>query len=313
MIKNTKIQFILIFYFLFFIVLSNDLYSNIIIKVKVNDEIITNIDIEKEAEYLKILNPNLNQLNDDKVLELAKISLVNEIIKKKEILKFIDINKNNEFVEEYLKNLYSKLNYNSENEFKNELNSKNNYSIDEIKEKIKLELLWNELIYNKYNQQLKIDKEKLINKINNIKNESQKEYFLSEIIFKKKKDESLENLVNQIKLSINDIGFNNTANIYSISESSKFGGKLGWVNENSLSNLISDKLSILNEGEYSDIIQIGNSYLLLKIDQIKISEIKIDKQKELNKLIQLETNKQLNQFSRIYFNKSKINYSINEN
>ena len=308
-----KIQLILIFYFLFINFLNNNLYANIIIKVKVNDEIITNIDIEKEAEYLKILNPNLNQLNDDKVIELAKISLVNEIIKKREILKFIDINENNQFVEDYLKNLYSKLNYNSENEFKNKLDSKNNYSINEIKEKIKLELLWNELIYKKYNQQLKIDKEKLINKINNIKNENQKEYFLSEIIFKKKKDESLEDLINQIKLSINDIGFNNTANIYSISESSKFGGKLDWVNENSLSNLISDKLNVLKEGEYTDIIQIGNSYLLLKIDQIKVSEIKIDKQKELKKLIQLETNKQLNQFSRIYFNKSKINYSINEN
>ena len=308
-----KIQLILIFYFLFINFLNNNLYANIIIKVKVNDEIITNIDIEKEVEYLKILNPNLNQLNDDKVTELAKISLINEIIKKREILKFIDINKNNQFVEDYLKNLYSKLNYNSENEFKNELDSKNNYSINEIKEKIKLELLWNELIYKKYNQQLKIDKEKLINKINNIKNENQKEYFLSEIIFKKKKDESLEDLINQIKLSINDIGFNNTANIYSISESSKFGGKLDWVNENSLSNLISDKLSVLKEGEYTDIIQIGNNYLLLKIDQIKVSEIKIDKQKELKKLIQLETTKQLNQFSRIYFNKSKINYSINEN
>ena len=308
-----KIQLILIFYFLFINFLNNNLYANIIIKVKVNDEIITNIDIEKEAEYLKILNPNLNQLNVDKVIELAKISLVNEIIKKREILKFIDINKNNQFVEDYFKNLYSKLNYNSENEFKNELDSKNNYSINEIKEKIKLELLWNELIYKKYNQQLKIDKEKLINKINNIKNENQKEYFLSEIIFKKKKDKSLEDLINQIKLSINDIGFNNTANIYSISESSKFGGKLDWVNENSLSNLISDKLSVLKEGEYTDIFQMGNSYLLLKIDQIKVSEIKFDKQKELNKLIQLETNKQLNQFSRIYFNKSKINYSINEN
>ena len=308
-----KIQLILIFYFLFINFLNNNLYANIIIKVKVNDEIITNIDIEKEAEYLKILNPNLNQLNVDKVIELAKISLVNEIIKKREIHKFIDINKNNQFVEDYFKNLYSKLNYNSENEFKNELDSKNNYSINEIKEKIKLELLWNELIYKKYNQQLKIDKEKLINKINNIKNENQKEYFLSEIIFKKKKDESLEDLINQIKLSINDIGFNNTANIYSISESSKFGGKLDWVNENSLSNLISDKLSVLKEGEYTDIFQMGNSYLLLKIDQIKVSEIKFDKQKELNKLIQLETNKQLNQFSRIYFNKSKINYSINEN
>ena len=78
-----KIQLILIFYFLFINFLNNNLYANIIIKVKVNDEIITNIDIEKEAEYLKILNPNLNQLNDDKVIELAKISLVNEIIKKK--------------------------------------------------------------------------------------------------------------------------------------------------------------------------------------------------------------------------------------
>ena len=182
-----KIQLILIFYFLFINFLNNNLYANIIIKVKVNDEIITNIDIEKEAEYLKILNPNLNQLNVDKVIELAKISLVNEIIKKREILKFIDINKNNQFVEDYFKNLYSKLNYNSENEFKNELDSKNIYSINEIKEKIKLELLWNELIYKKYNQQLKIDKEKLINKINNIKNENQKEYFLSEIFFKKKK------------------------------------------------------------------------------------------------------------------------------
>ncbi len=308
-----KIQLILIFCFLLIIFLNNDLYASIIIKVKVNDEIITNIDLEKEAEYLKILNPGLNQLNNNKVLELAKISLVNEIIKEKEIIKFVDINKNNEFVEEYLKNLYSKLNYNSEKEFINELDSKDNYSINEIKEKIKLELLWNELIYNKYNQQVKIDKKKLIEKINNIKNENQKEYLLSEIIFKKKKDESLENLFNQIKLSINDIGFNNTANIYSISESSKFGGKLGWVNESSLSNLISDKLSMLKETEYTDLIKIGNSYLLLKIDQIKVSEIKIDKQKELNKLIQLETNKQLNQFSRIYFNKSKINYSINEN
>ena len=139
-----------------------------------------------------------------------------------------------------------------------------------------------------------------------------KNIFYQRLFLKKKKDESFENLVNQIKLSINDIGFNNTANIYSISESSKFGGKLGWVNESSLSNLISDKLSMLKETEYTDLIKIGNSYLLLKIDQIKVSEIKIDKQKELNKLIQLETNKQLNQFSRIYFNKSKINYSINE-
>ena len=239
--------------------------------------------------------------------------MINEIIKKNEIIKLIDINQENIFVDDYLKNLYSKLNYNSEKEFKNELSSKNIYSIDEIRNKIKLELLWNELIYQKFNRQIKIDKEELKNKINNIKNQNQKEYLLSEIVFTKKKDESLEDLVNQIKLSIKDIGFNNTANIYSISESSKFGGKLGWVKETSLSNIISDKLSALKEGENTDILQVGNNFLFLKIDEIKISQIEFDKKKELEKLIKLETNKQLNQFSRIYFNKSKINYSINEN
>tara|TARA_B100000902_G_scaffold58126_1_gene65148 strand:+ start:7048 stop:7980 length:933 start_codon:yes stop_codon:yes gene_type:complete len=306
-------NFFLFFYFLIIFFFNGILFASINIEIRVNDEIITNIDIEKEAEYLKILNPNLSQLNNEKIKELAKISLINEIIKKKEIIKFVDVNKENKLTEEYLENLYLKLNYKSEEEFKNDLDTKKNYSIDEIKEKIKLELLWNELIYQKFSSQLNIDKEKLVKKINNIKSENQKEYFLSEIVFEKKKNESLEDLFNQIKLSINDIGFNNAANIYSISESSKFGGKLGWVDERSLSNLISDKLLALKEGEYTDIIQIGNNYLLLKIDKIKINETKINKQQELEKLIKLETNKQLNQFSRIYFNKSKINYSINEN
>tara|TARA_Y100000591_G_scaffold297312_1_gene288189 strand:- start:178 stop:1113 length:936 start_codon:yes stop_codon:yes gene_type:complete len=293
--------------------LNLSLKANITIQIRVNNEIITNVDILKEGEYLKILNPSLEQLSDIKIDELARVSLVNEIIKKNEVLKFIDPNQENKLVDDYLQNLYSKLNFKSEIDFKNELNLKNNYSIDEVKEKIKLELMWNELIYSKYNQQVKIDEEKLVKKINSIKNESQKDYLLSEIVFEKKKDESLKDLVNQIKISIEDIGFNNTANVFSISESSKFGGKLGWVNENSLASLISKKLNNLKEGDYTDVIQIGNNYLLLKIDQIKESEIKIDKKKELQKLIQIETNKQLNRFSRIYFNKSKLNYSINEN
>ena len=308
-----KIGTILLAFLILVHPLNLSLKANITIQIRVNNEIITNVDILKEGEYLKILNPSLEQLSDIKIDELARVSLVNEIIKKNEVLKFIDPNQENKLVDDYLQNLYSKLNFKSEIDFKNELNLKNNYSIDEVKEKIKLELMWNELIYSKYNQQVKIDEEKLVKKINSIKNESQKDYLLSEIVFEKKKDESLKDLVNQIKISIEDIGFNNTANVFSISESSKFGGKLGWVNENSLASLISKKLNNLKEGDYTDVIQIGNNYLLLKIDQIKESEIKIDKKKELQKLIQIETNKQLNRFSRIYFNKSKLNYSINEN
>ena len=311
MLKKIKLYFICLI--LFFNFVNQIAFASVSIKVKVDNEIITNIDIEKEAEYLKILNPSLNQLNNKKVMKLAKSSLINEIIKKKEIVKFIDINQDNQFVDNYLKEIYLKLNYNSENEFKNELALRNNYTLDEIKKKIKIELFWNELIYSKFKRQLRIDQDKLKEKIQNTKNKKQNEYFLSEIVFSKKKDESLEDLINQIRISINDIGFDNTANIYSISESSKYGGKLDWIKESSLSNLIAEKLKDLKEGEHTDPIKIGNNFLILKINQIKTFEMKVDKKQELQKLIKLETNKQLNQFSRIFFDKSKINYSIYEN
>ncbi len=297
---------------LFLLTISSLSETNVYISATIDNEVITNHDIKKESQYLKILNPNLTKINEDKILDLAKMSLINEIIKKKEINKIFNLNNENPFVNDYLKDLYSKLDYKSEKEFEIALKREDNYSLTQIKKKIKIELFWNELIYSKYKNQVKIDKQKLINKIDNINKRTQKKYLLSEIVFNKKKNETFEKITDQIKLSINEIGFNNTANIYSISESSKLGGKLGWVNENSLSQKIVNQLNFIKEGEYTNIIQIGKNYLILKVDKIEINEIKIDKQKELEKLIQIESNKQLNQFSRIYFDKSKINYTINE-
>ncbi len=308
-----KKQILILLIFLFQLTLGINSYAKIDIRVKVNNEIITNIDIKKEAEYLKILNPNLIQLNENKILELSQVSLINEVVKKKEILKYFDINKTDDQLSNlYLKDLYLRLNYNSKDDFINDLRSKNSYSINEIKKKINIELYWNEIIYKKYNNLVKIDKKLFIDKIDSMKNKEQKEYFLSEIVFTKKKNEKLEDQLNQIKLSINDIGFKNTANIYSISQSSKFGGDIGWVSENSLSKKISEKLSKLEKGKITEAINIGNNYLILKINEIKINKIKINKEKELEKLVQAETNKQLNKYSRIYFDKSKINYSISE-
>ena len=286
--------------------------ASISIIVNVDDQIVTSHDLKKESDYLKILNPNLSKLNDNQILELAKNSLINEIIKKKEISKFINTKKKNLFLQQYLKNLYSKLSFDNEEEFQVFLKEKNSFTLDEIKEKIKVELFWNELIYSKYKGQIKIDRKAIIKKVDNFDNNKQKEYFLSEIAFVKKKDLSMKNLINQIRLSINEIGFSNTANVYSIADSSKLGGKLGWVNESSLSKVILEKIKLIDEGSYTDVIRLGNSYLILQIDQIRINEVKIDKKKEVEKLIQAESNKQLNQFSKIYFDKSKINYSINE-
>ena len=153
---------------------------------KVDDEIITNYDLVKEINYLEILNPNLAELKDNQKLEVAKNSLINEILKKKEIEKFLKI-ESNQFTEDYLKNLLSKLNISSEEEFIKQLAEKNVYNLSKIKDKINIDLFWNELIYLKYKNQVNINEENLISKIENAKNKSQKELFLSEIVFIKKK------------------------------------------------------------------------------------------------------------------------------
>ena len=300
------------FLIILFFISSSFANTNIYIYLTVNDKIITNYDIEKEIKYLQILNPNLAGLNYKKKFEIGKDSLINETIKKEEIIKVFDFTKDNQFVDEYLKNLYSKLNVNNETDFKNALLLNSNHTIDEVKEKLKIEILWNELIYFKYKNQIEIDKKNLLKKIENLDNEIKEEYFLSEIIFEKNINENIDDLFNKIKLSISEIGFNNTANIYSIADSSKLGGKLGWIDVNNLSDIIFKELKKINKGEYTNIIKIKNNYMVLKIDDIRKKEKKINKNEELNKMIQYETNKQLNQFSRIYFEKSKMNYLINE-
>jgi len=304
------IKFLLIFFIVNFNLTLTK--ANINIVTQVEDEIITNQDIETEKNYLEILNPNLNQLNQLQVYDLAKNSLINEIIKKKEIEKFLNINKKNSFTEDYLKNLYLKLGFANENQFKTELSKKNNYSLEEIKSKIQIELLWNELIFLKYNNQVSIDENKLKIKIQNSNNQHREEYLLSEILFSINKRENLKNYFDQIELSINEIGFSNTANIYSISDSSKLGGNIGWVNKNQLANSLIEKIENLKVGEYTKPIKIGNNFMLIKLENLRKSEIEIDQEKELKKLIQNENNRQLNQFSRIYFNKSKKNYFISE-
>ena len=286
--------------------------ENVFIVATVEDQIITNHDIMKESDYLMILNPKLSQLDENQIRKIANESLINEIIKKNEIKKVLDMNKENTYVNEYMKDLYTRLNFKDETDFKNYLSNSSNYSFNEIKEKINIEIMWNELIFFKYGDQVNINKERLLEKINNLDDEIRNEYNLSEIIFKKKKNISLDDQINEIKSSIADIGFNNTANIYSIAESSKLGGNIGWINENNLSKKIYKMIKKLEQNNVTEIIQIGNNYILLKINEIRQKNIPKNKKEELNKMVKFETNKQLNQFSKIFFDKAKINYSINE-
>lgn len=289
-------------------------YANtkLYIKTIVNNEIITNYDIEKEGNYLKKLNPDLSKIEEKKIFKIANDSLINEKIKKGEIIKHFNLDEDNQIIEEVLKDFYTRLNFKNKDDFINSLKNKDEYKINEIKEKLKIEMLWNKLIYIKYKSQVNINEANLMKKIEKFQNTEKKEYLISEIVFKKNKDQNIDEKINQIKSSIKEIGFSNTANLYSISETSKYGGQIGWVDLSNFSELIQNSLKNKKEGELTDIIKVRNNFIIIRVEKIKIENNQINKKTELDKLVKFETNRQLNQFSKIYFDKSKINYSINE-
>ncbi len=281
------------------------------IVAKINDVIMTNYDIKKEATYLKLLNPNLSQLKEGKIIEIAKNSLINEIVKRNELKKIFKFNNEIDVLNKIFKDFYTNLNFSSEKDFEIALKGGNNYSINEIKEKLKIEFFWNRLIFDMFNSQVKINEKELINKIKNSSN-FKNQYLLSEIFFAIDKNQSIEERINQIKQSINEVGFKNTASLFSISETASTGGKIGWIQEENLSQKILKELYKINTGQITDVIKIGNNFLILKIDQIKSKKIKINNEAKLKEMVDFERTRQLNQFSSIYFNKIKINYSINE-
>ncbi len=307
--NNNFLFIVIVISSFFFLNVSN---SKISIVASVEDKVITNYDVLKEGRYLMILNPNLEKLKKSQIQDLAERSLINEIIKKKEIDKILGSDKGNVSSEKYFQNFFQKLNFESEMQFEKELINQKTYSLDEVLEKIEVELLWNEIVISKYRNQVKIDRKAISDKIKKIKNTKQTEYFLSEIIFKKRSNIQIDDLIKEIQLSIQEIGFNNTATIYSLGNTSKIGGKIGWVNENNLSKNIVDELKKIQENNVSNVIKLGNNYLILKIEEIRENVVEFNEEREIENLILSETNKQLNQFSRILFDKSKINYNINE-
>tara|TARA_Y100000591_G_scaffold261750_1_gene234515 strand:+ start:170 stop:1105 length:936 start_codon:yes stop_codon:yes gene_type:complete len=310
MILNKKTVVLVLVFFL----LNNFSYSKINLQIimKVNDQIITSYDLEKEGNYLLALNPKLKDISKNDLLQLAKRSMIKEMIRKSEILKYKKLNLDNTQINNVLNNIIKNLNFSNPSQLENYLNGFN-ISIDDIKEKIEIENEWKNLIYAKYSKSIKIDKNDLIDKIEKLSKEKfSLEYNLSEIVFNKEQNISLEENSKKILESIEINGFENTANLYSITDSSKTGGRIGWVKKNNLSFEINRELQNLKINSYSKPIKIDNNYLILKINDMREVAIEFDKQKELNKMIMSETSKQLDKFSNIFYNKIKLNSIISE-
>jgi len=267
---------------------------------KISDEIITNIDLENEKKFLIFLNPKLNNLSNEQINKISLSSLENRKIKEIELRKYFDLNKEN-IGSKYIDNFISGTNYSSKNEFKIKLNEiKLEYNF--FQKNFMIDSLWREFIYNRFKSQIKIDTDKLKIQIENQKNEIE-ELNLSEILFDIKSNITFKDLSNQIYSEIDKSGFEAAASIFSISDSKNFGGKLGWVKSSQISKKIYSQIK--KQKKITDPIKTNNGFLILKINERRTIKEKINFEEELKKLIDLETEKELNKFGYIYFNKIK--------
>ena len=278
---------------------------------KIDNEIITTIDIYDEIKFLKVFNPEINSLSDVEIFEISKNNLIKEKIKKIEIMKFVrELKVENKFLLKLIKEKYSRLNINSIKNFEKYLKEKN-LIIEIVKEKFIIELMWNDLIYQKFNKKVVIDKDKIKNEISqNSQKKFQKEFLLSEIVFIVANKDEFDNKYQKILLDIEKIGFKKTALIHSNSDTASNGGLIGWVKEVSLNQNLKRIISELKPGQFSKPVRTSSGFIIIKIDEEKEYVSKFNLADKIDEIIRFKTNEQLNQFSNMYLNKLKKNLII---
>ena len=298
---------ILLTIFFSLLIINADALNNKI-AYKIDNQIITNFDITKEFRYLAIINPKLLDLTNDEIFKISTNSLIKEKIKKIEILKHIkEIKLNENYINGLLKKNYERFGVKNRKEFEKKINAIG-FDLNEFKEKMSIEALWNQIIYEKYLNKVKINKVKLRDEA--LKSKEKFLYNLSEIVFEADNRENYLKKLKMIKNEISNRGFESAVLLYSISDSKSSSGELGWINETSINKNLNNKIKKLKIGEFTEPEVIPGGFLILKLNKIKKTKVSIDIDNELNKLIQLKTNQQLNQYSNIYFNKIKKNIKI---
>ena len=298
---------ILLFVLLFILLNTKSLiaFENKIL-FKVDNEIITSIDIYEEIQFLKTFNPELENLEEKELFEISKNSILRDKIKKIEIMNFVkELKVDDKFLIQLIKNKYSKVGVNSLENFENYLKN-NNLNIKNFKEKLYIEIIWNDLIFQKFKNKVVIDKEKIKSEIlQNPQKESQSEFLLSEIVFDANSKIDFQNKYEKILLDIKNVGFKKTAIIHSNSDTATNGGLIGWVKEDNLNHNIKEIISKLRQGQFSKPIRTSSGFIIIKIEDKREYESKFDLNEKVQEVIKFKTNEQLDQFSSMYFNKLK--------
>lgn len=302
-----KIIFII---FLFIAQKTFSLENKIIFKI--NNEPLTSIDLLHEIKRLKFFEPSLSNLKNEEIYKIATQTLINHKIKKFEVSrKFQELQiSNEEYLNSVIDKQIKKLNLKNIDDFKNNL-LKYDLSFLDYKNRLIVDILWNEIIFTIYSDKIKIDVKALKNEIINRNNQTNL-FFLKEIIFNANDKNLVNELYEKIKYDIDTIGFNASALKHSISNTSENGGEIGWINENSLSENILNEIKKLKKFEYTKPIRIQGGFVVLQLIDTKKNDQEQNLDNQLKNLINIERNNQLKNYSNLYFNKIKKDIQINE-
>jgi len=296
-----------------FILSFKNLYSKELKIVKiVGNEIITNIDINNQSRLLVSLNQNLNNVDSNEIYNYVLNSLINDKIKLIELKKYFNLDlQDNDFLKNNLEKFYKKYGFKSEVEFVSFLN-KNNLNFEDIKFKVKLDSLWNSLIFEKFRNEVKVNEIEIEKKLKLLSsNSNMNEYNISELFFTAKDKTDFKIKRKKILNSINLDGFENASILYNENFVNK-SGKIGWISENKLGTKINEELKITNIGNITKTIRVANGFVILLLNDKRNITKKINLDEERKNLISDEKDKQLNQLSTIYFNKISKNAKIKE-
>ena len=307
--KKFKIFIIFLFLTILGTTQSHTLENKILIKI--DNEIVTSVDIFEEIKFLKIFNPEANNLSESELFEISKNSILRDIIKKIEIMNFVDeLKVEDKFLLNLINRKYSNIEINSFDDFENYL-KKNNLNAKMIKEKLTIEIMWNDLVYQKFNKKIIIDKDKIKKEIlQNPQKNLQKEILLSEIVFSVNNKDELQDKYEKILLDIENMGFKKTALIHSNSDTASNGGLIGWVKKDNLNKSITKIISDLQPGQLSNPIRTSSGFIILKLDDEREQTLEFNLNDKIQEVIRFKRNEQLSQFSNMYFNKLKKNLMI---
>ncbi len=311
MYLTKKLKIVFLFLFISFLNIKDLSSLENKILFKVDNEIITTIDIHEEIKFLKTFSPETNSLTEEELYEISKNSIIRDKIKKIEIMNYVEeIKVEDKFLLNLIKNKYSRKGIDTLENFENYLKS-NNLNTKIIREKLSIELIWNDIVYQKFNEKIIIDKVKIKKEIlQTPQKEMQKELLLSEIVFDVENKADYENKYQEILQNIIKNGFKKTALIFSNSDTASNGGLIGWVKEDNLNKTIKEIVSKLKLGEFSKPIRTSSGFIIILVEDEKKSESKFNLDDKVEEIVRFKINNQLSQFSSMYLNKIKKDLTI---